>query len=387
MTHSTPSGRVFALDNLRAALVMLVIVHHAALVYSAFAPFYYQEPPYSDPLAFLLLGVFALINQAWFMSTLFFIAGYFTPYSYDNKGVRDYLLGRLLRLGLPLIVGIIVLEPLAQIGFFLMPRELTGITGELSFAAWPRMLGLGPLWFIALALVFSVGYALWRLASRGQMPLVRRPAPPLLHVCVFIAILAAITWVWRMAVPLGRDVSVFTDALSFPTLSYLPHYLAFFVIGVATRRNGWLQAPTRAGIWQGAVPALVATIVLLPWALSGNFLQLTFSPGAEFTGNGTWQSGLFSIWDSIMAVGLLVAALGLFESWFNREGPVWRFLARQSYAAFLIHVIVVTFVAYGLHGLDWPALAKFVLLAVIAVPLSFGIAYVIRLIPGVSKVV
>ena len=88
-----------------------------------------------------------------------------------------------------------------------------------------------------------------------------------------------------------------------------------------------------------------------------------------------------------MAVGLLVAALGLFESRINREGPVWRFLARQSYGVFLIHVIVVTFVAYGLHGLDWPALAKFVLLAAIAVPLSFAISWLIRLIPGVNKVI
>ena len=387
MTRPTPSGRVFGLDNLRAALVVLVVLHHSALVYSAFAPFYYVEPPYADPLAYHLLGLFALINQAWFMSTLFFIAGYFTPDSYDRKGPKDFLLGRLLRLGVPLLVGIFLLDPIAQIGFFLMPRELTGISAPLSLSAYPSMLGLGPLWFVALALVFSFGYALWRSAAKGQMPVKRRPAPPLWQVVIFVAGLSAVTWMWRMLVPMGQDVSFFTDALTFPTLAYLPHYLAMFVLGIGTRRQGWLQASTGNGIWQGAVAALAATILLLPWAVSGTFFQLAFSPGAEFAGNGTWQSGIYAVWDAVMAVGLLVAALGLFESRINREGPVWRFLARQSYGVFLIHVIVVTFVAYGLHGLDWPALAKFVLLAAIAVPLSFAISWLIRLIPGVNKVI
>ena len=387
MTRPTPTGRVFGLDNLRAALVVLVVLHHCALVYSAFAPFYYVEPPYADPLAFHLLGLFALINQAWFMSALFFIAGYFTPDSYDRKGPKDFLLGRLLRLGLPLVVGVILIEPIARIGFFLMPQELTGITAPLSFSVYPQLLGLGPLWFVALALIFSGGYAFWRTAARDQPPIKRRPAPPLWQVCIFIAGLSAVTWMWRMLVPMGRDVTFFTDVLTFPTLAYLPHYLALFVLGIATRRQGWLQASTGAGIWQGALAALAASIFLLPWAVSGTVFQFTFSPGLEFTGNGTWQSGVFTIWDSVMAIGLLVAALGLFESRINREGPVWRFLARQSYAVFLIHVVVVTFVAFGLHGLAWPALAKFVLLALVSVPLSFGIAWLIRLIPGVNKVV
>ena len=293
----------------------------------------------------------------------------------------------LLRLGVPLVIGIILLEPIARIGFFLMPRELTGITAPLSIAAYPTMLGLGPLWFVALALIFSAGYALWRIAARGQAPAKRRPAPPLWQVVVFLAGLSAVTWMWRMLVPMGQDVVFFTDVLSFPTLAYLPHYMALFVLGIATRRQGWLRASTGAGIWQGAVAALAATIVLLPWAVSGTFFQFTFSPGVEFTGNGTWQSGIYAMWDSVMAVGLLIAALGLFESRINREGPVWRFLARQSYAVFLIHVIVVTFVAFSLHGLAWPALAKFALLALVSVPLSFGIAWLIRLVPGVNKVV
>jgi len=387
MTRPIPTGRVFALDNMRAALVALVVVHHAALVYSAFAPFYYFEPPTGDPAAFLILGLFVLINQAWFMAALFFIAGYFTPDSYDHKGVKNYLAGRFLRLGVPLVIGMLVVEPIARIGLFLMPPELTGITAPLSLAAYPQMIGLGPLWFVAMLLLFSIFYVLWRQAIGKNAPQVERRAPTRWEVRLAVLALALVAYFWRMLVPIGQDVSLYGDMLSFPTIAYLPHYMLMFIVGILAKRNRWLPVVRKGEAWEGAVAAAIATIVFLPWALSGSFFLLSFSPGAEFTGHGTWQSALYALWDATLSVGLLTAALALFTGLLNREGPVWSFFARQSYAVYLTHIIVVTFVAYGLSGLAAPALIKFVLLALIAVPVSFGLAYLIRLIPGVKRVV
>ena len=77
--------RLFFADHLRAALVILVVLHHVAMVYGGIQPFYYLEPPASLP-AFLVPLVFVLLNQGWFMGALFLLAGYFTPGSYDRKG-------------------------------------------------------------------------------------------------------------------------------------------------------------------------------------------------------------------------------------------------------------------------------------------------------------
>ena len=44
---------------------------------------------------------------------------------------------------------------------------------------------------------------------------------------------------------------------------------------------------------------------------------------------------------------MLIAALALFTGLLNREGPFWRFLARQSYAVYLTHIVVVVFVAWA----------------------------------------
>lgn len=44
---SAEKTRLFFIDHLRAALVILVVLHHVAMVYGASAPFYYVEPPFA----------------------------------------------------------------------------------------------------------------------------------------------------------------------------------------------------------------------------------------------------------------------------------------------------------------------------------------------------
>ena len=66
------TSRLFYIDHLRVALMILVVLHHVALVYGAsLEGYYYVEPPFTSPFAFKALLVFALVNQAWFMATFF----------------------------------------------------------------------------------------------------------------------------------------------------------------------------------------------------------------------------------------------------------------------------------------------------------------------------
>ncbi|MBZ0293316.1 MAG: acyltransferase family protein, partial [Anaerolineae bacterium] len=152
---TTKTSRLFFVDHLRAALIILVVLHHLALVYGGVPPFYYFEPPYTDPLAGLMALVFVLFNQAWFMGAFFLLAGYFTPGSFDRKGANAFLKDRLIRLGIPILIFLFILSPIASVGYYLMPARLTGITTPLSWEAYPRLIGLGPLWFVAMLLIFS----------------------------------------------------------------------------------------------------------------------------------------------------------------------------------------------------------------------------------------
>jgi len=373
-------ARLFFADNLRVALTILVVVHHVAVVYAANAAFYYVEPPDAkDLLAYLPLVVFELFNQAYFMGFFFLLSGYFTPNSFDRKGPGSFFKDRLLRLGIPLLVFIFVLNPISCLGLFWMPASLTGITVSLSWQTfwqmYPQALGVGPLWFVEMLLFFDLGYVLWRRLTKNQAVNrareIKVPGYPVIG--LFILLLAVASYLIRIVVPLGMAIPV----LGFPTFAYFPEYLSFFIVGLIAVRNDWLRTIPGSMGKVGFGVALVATIVLFPLALSTK---------TAFLGHGSWSSAVYALWDSTFAVGMCLGLITLFRRFFNREGRFGRFLSQQAFTVYIIHIPVIVFLAIVLRDIHPQQLLKFALVAVIAVPLSFGVAWLVRKIPFASRI-
>ena len=168
LTFGKATGRLFFVDNLRSVLIVLVILHHLSVIYAANTPFYYLEPPHQDTLALIVLVLFQLINQAYFMGLFFLISGYFTPGSFDHKGASLFLKDRLIRLGIPTLIFMFMLSPIASIGIYQMPANLTGITTPLTWQQYPGLIGIGPMWFAVMLLVFDFSYAAWKMATRNR---------------------------------------------------------------------------------------------------------------------------------------------------------------------------------------------------------------------------
>ena len=384
---SNTSGRLFFVDHWRALLAILVVLHHVALVYGAsLQGYYYVEPPFTSPTAFRDLLVFAMLNQGWFMGAFFLISGYFTPGSFDRKGAGSFLKTKLLRLGIPMLVFYFILSPISFIGYWLMPSELTGITAPLTWAAfweaYPDLIGIGPLWFVAMLLVFSVGYALWRLVSKKEENDKRAAAiPNYLGIGAFILALSGVSYLWRMVVPMGQSV------WQFPSLAYLPQYLSFFILGTVAYRNDWFRKiPGKMGVI-GFVLAVLAGTFLFPLAFSGQVFSLELSEILNNSmGNGHWQSAVFAVWDSIFAVGLSLGMLTFFRRFFNRQSWFGRFLAQQSYAVYLIHIPIIVFVAYGMRNIMVDSVVKFGLVSLVVLPITFMVAGLLRKIPGVTRI-
>jgi glucans biosynthesis protein C len=369
------SIRLSFIDNLRTCLVVLVVLHHIALVYGAGAPFYYVEPPTNSPGAFLSLLVFILANQSWFMGAFFLLAGYFVPRSFDKKGAGPFVKGRLLRFGIPIVIFYFVLNPVSSIGYYLMPAALTGITTPLSWQAYPYFLGLGPLWFVALLLIFTLGYALWRVLTKERKTSSpgTSSSPGYSGIIIFILALALAGYLIRMVIPLGKTV------LQFPTLAYLPQYLSFFILGTVAYRRDWFRTlPGSKGLI-GFAAAAAAGVFLFPLAFSGRLFSLELTPalGSAF-GNGLWQSAVYSLWDSITAVGMCLGLITLFRRFANGQGRFVRLLSEQGYTVYIIHIPIIVFLSYMLRGAPLGSLLKFGFAAVIIIPVCFAAAFVIR---------
>jgi surface polysaccharide O-acyltransferase-like enzyme len=320
--------------------------------------------------------VFVLLNQAWFMGAFFLLAGYFAPGPYDRKGPGSFLKDRLLRLGIPLIIFYFVLGPISSIGYYLMPASLTGNTTPLTWQAYPDFLGLGLLWFVAMLLIFNFGYAGWRMLTKNRTSSsMSKPSPPsYLGVGIFILALALGSYLVRTVVPIGKSV------LDFPSLAYLPQYLSFFIVGAVAYRHSWFRTlPSSMGVF-GFVTAVVAFVFLFPLAFLSGL-------DGQFLGNGLWQSAVYALWDSIFAVGMCLGLIILFRRFFNRESRLGRFLSQHSYTVFIIHAPIIVFLAFALRGIDLENLFKFGMMAVIVVPTCFAVAFIIRKIPFVSRVV
>ncbi len=380
-TESAPDARnartrLYYLDHLRVALTMLVIVHHLALTYGALGPWYYQEPSNDLPTT-VVLTVLMLMNQAFFMGCFFLLAGFFTPGSYDRKGWRAFLADRLLRLGVPLLVYELVLGPLATLPVYRASLAEAAAAGSAPPSYWDfyvSHLDPGPLWFVEVLLIFSGLYALVRrvLPQGEQRGHVQPGWPGPRAIAGFAVILAAVTFLWRLVVPMGLYVPI----LGLPTLSHLPQYAGLFAIGVLASRRDWLADMPDAAGGRGLGIAL-ASLVLLPIALIGL---------PAFTGGPNWQAALYAIWEAAFCVGMIVGLLPTFRRRFGHQGLLGRFLSQQAYAVYVIHAPLLVGVAYALRAVEVYPLLKFVLATAVAIPLCFGAAFLVRILPYARRI-
>jgi fucose 4-O-acetylase-like acetyltransferase len=140
-----PAGRVAAewawqrqryLDNLKVLLIALIIVGHAIVSYADLDWWSYGEVrevtllPVTEVVLLVVAGPFTILM----IPVLFLIAGMLTQPSLQRKGAGAYARDRLLRLGVPFAVFVLVLQPSAM---YVMERNLAGYTGSF----WASLLG------------------------------------------------------------------------------------------------------------------------------------------------------------------------------------------------------------------------------------------------------
>ncbi|HEX9134135.1 MAG TPA: acyltransferase, partial [Ktedonobacteraceae bacterium] len=157
-TKASPERtRLLFLDNVRVLLIMLVIAGHLAIVYGGAGSWVYQEPT-KDLVAIIILSIFTATGQAFTMGLFFLIAGYLTPGSYDRKGAAAFEKGRLLRLGIPLLIYDLFINPFVGYVAHGLPRPYWESYSDylLHF----RGIGTGPLWFVEALLLFSSVYVI-----------------------------------------------------------------------------------------------------------------------------------------------------------------------------------------------------------------------------------
>jgi len=104
-------ARLLFVDNIRWAMIVLVLSMHAVDTYSPFGSWYYTDRSQTDPRMGLLFGAYQSNLQAFFMGLLFAISGFFAVPSYDRKRFARFARDRCLRLGAPTLLYVLVVGP------------------------------------------------------------------------------------------------------------------------------------------------------------------------------------------------------------------------------------------------------------------------------------
>ncbi|GAB3262883.1 acyltransferase family protein [Nocardioides dilutus] len=376
------STRHVYVDNLKTLLIGAIIVVHAVLGYAdALEVWTYTEfrevtlTQVTQVALFVVAGPFGL-----FVIPLFFlVAGLLTPGSLDRKGTKRFVSDRLLRLGVPFLVYVLLVQPglkyalVHQVGSSDGPYRVDSGFWDLYLVQ--GRLDTGPLWFVGVLLVFSLAYAGSRrlTTSRSRSPRDLTVGRLLL----LAAAIAPVSFAVRLLWPYGSE-SGFTD-LNFWEW---PACAAVFVLGTRGAR-GSLATAVPAPLLRGS---RTATLLAAGAMAMLTALAVLLDRVDDALGGWSWPAAAFAAVEAVLTLTGSIWLLGVAQRRLDRRFRGDRVLNRAAYGAFMLQTVFLLGIAVLIRPLELPAEVKAVVVAIAAVASSFAAAHLlIHRVPGVQR--
>ncbi|KRR06642.1 acyltransferase family protein [Bradyrhizobium valentinum] len=383
----TACKRLVALDRARTFITLLVLIHHAAVNYTHFGN--------GDKMRWLGFDLVVLFNDSFFMACMFLISGLFVHDSLTRRGATNFLRNRAWRLGIPFLVSIFVLMPIAYYPTFLR-YHLPGTTDFNFLHFWWRTLTVGPwpsgpAWFLWVLLALdAIAAMLWALGPRflktfGLLIFSLRDRPWTAFVA-FLAFSVAVYVPMRLLFgdaswlePGGYPLPIQTSRI----LLYAGYFLTGVGIGVVSLRAGILsedgELAKRWPVWLGFLSLFYGAILLLVYA-HHNWTADFDSPPLS------WQIGYglaFALFSAAMTFTVLAVSLSFVASTMKLLDA----MRPQAYGIFLTHYIFVIWLQYAVYDYSWPAFAKFAAVFFGTLALSWAVTLLLRKIPVVARMI
>ena len=379
--------RIVALDRARTFVTLLVLLHHSVINYTYFG--------HGDPMRWLGFDLVVLFNDSFFMAFMFFVSGLFVRDSLARKGSAVFLGERAWRLGVPFLISIFVLMPIAYYPSFLR-YHLPGTTDFSFLHFWWRTLTVGPwpsgpAWFLWVLLAFdAMAAAVWWIApgiidASGRLIYAMRDRP-MTAFAVFLVVSTAAylpmhlefgdtSWLEWGRFPLPIQTS--------RILLYLAYFFAGVGVGAMSLRGGLLAANGELAkhwpIWLAFALVFYLAILVLVYA-HHNWVADFDSPPL------LWKVsyGLaFATYSAAMA--FMVSAFFL-----RSAESGWRLLDAlrpSAYGIFLLHYIFIIWLQYAVYDYSFPAAVKFAIVFAATLSMSWGLTVILRQIPAVARMI
>lgn len=374
------------LAYLRTFIIVLVVAHHGTMAYHVIL----TEPvasslsehlqsmraisPVIDAQRSGMLSLFAAFNDNFFMPLLFLVSGLFVWGSLEKRGRLSFLRERLVRLGLPLGL-MVVLRPLTYYPTYLQAGGDAGLADfwqQWSSIEWRG----GPIWFIEVLLGFNILVALaprlkahtTDVSNRWESALPMKPVK-------FFALLVAVSALAYM--PVSATLGSFYWLQVGPAqiqIDRLFLYAVYFGVGVflgayGIERTFLVPSSTLARRWG-------------IWSIAG-FVAFVVNVGAAISGANEILSGFLYAFSTAT---ISLSVLAIFLRFVQRRRRIFDSLFENCYGIYVIHYGVVGWLSYALLEAQIPAAGKWLLVSAASLALCWGAVAAIRRIPGVARV-
>jgi peptidoglycan/LPS O-acetylase OafA/YrhL len=380
-------ARIVRLDRARTFIILLVLLHHSVINYTYFG--------HGDRMRWLGFDLVVLFNDSFFMAFMFFVSGLFVRDSLARKGAAIFLRDRAWRLGVPYLVSVVVLMPVAYYPTFLR-YHLPGTTDfnflhfwwhTLTIGPWPS----GPAWFLWVLLALdAMAAAVWLVAPRiiqtlGQLIFSVRHRPMAAFVVFLIVSTAA-----YMPMHLGFGDTDWLELGRFPLpiqtsriLLYTAYFLAGISVGAISLRSGLLaengELARRWPVWSAFAFVFYIAILVLVYA-HHNWLADFDSPPLLWNVAYGLAFATFSA-----AMAFVVPAIFL-----RFAGSGWRLLDAlqpSAYGVYLLHYIFIIWLQYAVYDYSLPAGVKFAIVFAGTLAMSWALTVMLRKIAVVARMI
>ncbi|MEH2566820.1 acyltransferase [Bradyrhizobium sp. AZCC 2289] len=380
-------ARIVALDRARTFIILLVLIHHSVVNYTHFGT--------GDKMRWLGFDLVVLFNDSFFMACMFLISGLFVHGSLTRRGAANFLGNRAWRLGVPFLISIFVLMPVAYYPTFLR-YHLPGTTDfnfshfwwhTLTVGPWPS----GPAWFlwVLLALDF-VAAAVWSVAPRvvaalgwAIFALRNRPVTAFISFLIFSVVVylpmhlifGDTSWLE----PGGYPLPIQTSRI----LLYAGYFLTGVGIGAVSLKAGILadngEVVKRWPTWLAISLLFYGAILLLVYAHHNSVVDFTAPPLSWRAAYGL----VFALFSAAMTFTVLAGSLRLSES----KIGLLEAMRPSAYGIFLVHYIFIIWLQYAVYDYSWPAAVKAAVVFAGTLSLSWGLTVMLRKIPAVARMI
>lgn len=377
--------RLYFMDNIRILLTIIVILHHAMITYGGLGSWYFRDP-HTDDFTSILLTNLVSFDQGFFMGLFFFISAYFVPGSYNRKGPRKFLKDRLIRLGIPLFLYTIFVEPILAYILYIQPNSLIPFPEfYLSFfQSWERFVEFlgenGPMWFLMALLIFDICYILWRqIYRRNIKDVIITKLPKNFHLSIITLLMAIFTFFLRLFFPINGGDNILNIQLCF-----IVQYIIMLILGVIAYNREWFKnMPYSQGtLW--LIVVVISSIALIPVIILGGAFTGNLS---KFLGGLNWQAFAYSLWESFYCMGMCIGLVILFRERCNAQGNITKTVSQNAYTIYIIHAPILVSITMLFAVILIPALLKLVIVFPLVLLISFLIShFILRRIPGAKRV-